>query len=117
MRILPDPGSSPRVAKELLPDLEIILEDDDVIVVDKPPGLVVHPAAGCRSVTLMEALVETRPQMIGVGDEDRWGIVHRLDKDTSGVMVVAKTVRAHAALGGSIQTTFGWTNLSGAGSS
>jgi len=74
------------------------LEDDDLIVVDKPPGLVTHPAPGCRSITLMEALVETRPQMIGVGDQDRWGIVHRLDKDTSGVMVVAKTVQAHATL-------------------
>ena len=53
---------------------------------------------GCRSVTLMEALVETRPQMVGVGEENRWGIVHRLDKDTSGVMVAAKTVEAHASL-------------------
>lgn len=98
MRILPEPESSARVSAGLVPDFQIILEDDDLIVVDKPPGLVVHPAAGCRSVTLMEALVETRPQMMGVGDEGRWGIVHRLDKDTSGVMVVAKTVQAHAAL-------------------
>ena len=98
VRILPGPESSARVSEALLPDFQIILEDDDLIIVDKPAGLVVHPAAGCRSVTLMEALVETRPQMIGVGDEGRWGIVHRLDKDTSGVMVVAKTGRAHAAL-------------------
>jgi 23S rRNA pseudouridine1911/1915/1917 synthase len=98
VRILPDPVSSEPVSEKLFPDFQVIFEDEDVIVVDKPPGLVVHPAAGCRSVTLMEALVETRPQMIGVGVKDRWGIVHRLDKDTSGVMVVAKTARAHAAL-------------------
>jgi 23S rRNA pseudouridine1911/1915/1917 synthase len=98
VQILPEPESSAKISERLIPDFEIIFEDNDVIVIDKPPGLVVHPAAGCRSVTLMEALVETRPQMIGVGDEDRWGIVHRLDKDTSGVMVVAKTVQAHAAL-------------------
>jgi 23S rRNA pseudouridine1911/1915/1917 synthase len=100
VRILPEPESSARVSERPLPDFEIISEDDDLIVVDKPPGLVVHPAAGCRSVTLMEALVVTRPQMIGVGEEDRWGIVHRLDKDTSGVMVVAKTGQAHVALAG-----------------
>lgn len=97
IEILPEPASSKRVS-ETVPDFKIIFEDDDLIVVDKPPGLVVHPAAGCRSVTLMESLVKTRPQMVGVGEEKRWGIVHRLDKDTSGVMVVAKTVVAHASL-------------------
>ncbi len=81
-----------------LPAVPIIFEDDDLIVVDKPPGLVVHPGAGRTSGTLMDVLVATRPQMIGVGEPDRWGIVHRLDRDTSGVMVVAKTARAHALL-------------------
>ncbi len=97
LEIQPEPASSQRVSKAV-PDFRIIFEDDDLIVVDKPAGLVVHPAASCRSVTLMEALVETRLQMIGVGEENRWGIVHRLDKDTSGVMVAAKTVAAHASL-------------------
>ncbi len=81
-----------------LPAVPIIFEDDDVIVVDKPPGLVVHPGAGRTSGTLMDVLVASRPHMIGVGEPDRWGIVHRLDRDTSGVMVVAKTARAHVSL-------------------
>ncbi len=97
LEIAPEPESSKRIS-EMVPDFTIIFEDDDLILVDKPPGLVVHPAAACRSVTLMEALVRTRPQMIGVGEENRWGIVHRLDRDTSGVMVVAKTAAAHASL-------------------
>ena len=78
--------------------LKILFEDQDIVVVDKPPGLVVHPGAGRNSGTLMDELVKTRPEMIGVGAADRWGIVHRLDKDTSGVMVVAKTDLAHSYL-------------------
>lgn len=74
------------------------MEDEDVIVVDKPPCLVVHPGAGRPSATLMDALVAMRPEMIGVGEAGRWGVVHRLDRDTSGVMVVAKTVRSHVSL-------------------
>lgn len=81
-----------------LPVVPVIFEDEDVIVVDKPAGLVVHPGAGRAAGTLMDVLVATRPQMVGVGEPDRWGIVHRLDRDTSGVMVVAKTARAHASL-------------------
>ncbi len=73
----------------------ILFEDEHVIVLDKPAGLVVHPGAGRRSVTLMDILVDSRPAMIGIGEPGRWGIVHRLDKDTSGVMVVAKTLIAH----------------------
>jgi len=98
VEILPSLAAPDRNLEAGVPDFEIIFEDDDLVVVGKPPGLVVHPAAGCRSLTLMEALTRTRPQMVGVGDEDRWGIVHRLDKDTSGVMVVAKTIQAHASL-------------------
>jgi 23S rRNA pseudouridine1911/1915/1917 synthase len=80
------------------PDFRIIMEDEDVIVVGKPPGLVVHPGAGRTSATLMDALVEARPEMVGVGEPGRWGVVHRLDRDTSGVMVLAKSHRAHESL-------------------
>jgi 23S rRNA pseudouridine1911/1915/1917 synthase len=98
VEILPETLSETPVTHVEAPDFSIIFEDDEIIVVDKPPGLVVHPATGCRSVTLMEKLIHTRPEMVGVGEQDRWGIVHRLDKDTSGVMVVAKTAAAHGAL-------------------
>lgn len=89
---------------EPIPEFAILFEDEDIIVVDKPPGLVVHPGAGRATGTLMDALVDTRPEMIGVGEPDRWGVVHRLDRDTSGVMVVAKTWRAHAALSAQFKT-------------
>jgi len=81
-----------------IPHFEILYEDEDIVVVDKPPGLVVHPGAGRPGDTLMDALVRTRPEMIGVGEPHRWGVVHRLDRDTSGVMVMAKTAHAHAVL-------------------
>lgn len=85
------------------PDIEsqsfgIIFEDEDLIVADKPPGIVVHPGAGRPTNTLMDLLIRTRPEMKGVGEPSRWGVVHRLDRDTSGVMVFAKTALAHAAL-------------------
>jgi 23S rRNA pseudouridine1911/1915/1917 synthase len=84
--------------RETVPSFHILFEDEDIVVVDKPPGLIVHPGAGRSTGTLMDALVATRPQMIGVGEPGRWGIVHRLDRDTSGVMVIAKTTFAHSAL-------------------
>ncbi len=80
------------------PAFTVLHEDQDVIVVDKPAGLVVHPGAGRPRGTLMDALVSTRPEMMAVGDPGRWGVVHRLDRDTSGVMVLAKTQSAHASL-------------------
>lgn len=70
--------------------LDILHEDGDCIVLNKPPGMVVHPAAGVRSGTLVNALLYRCPKLEGIGGEKRPGIVHRLDKDTSGVMVVAK---------------------------
>ena len=70
--------------------LDILYEDADCIVVDKAPGMVVHPAAGWRAGTLVNALLHHCPDLPGIGGERRPGIVHRLDKDTSGVMVVAK---------------------------
>lgn len=74
--------------------LTVIYEDDDVLVIDKPPGLVVHPAAGHESGTLVNALLHHAPQVQGLGDEVRPGLVHRIDKDTSGLMVVTKNERA-----------------------
>ena len=80
--------------------LNIIFEDRDVIVLDKPAGLVVHPAAGNRDGTLVNALIaHCGSTLSGIGGELRPGIVHRIDKDTTGLMVVAKTERAHTSLG------------------
>jgi 23S rRNA pseudouridine1911/1915/1917 synthase len=80
-------------------DLTIVYEDDDVIVIDKPPGLVVHPAAGHDSGTLVNALIaHCGESLSGIGGVKRPGIVHRLDKDTSGLLVVAKNDLAHQAL-------------------
>ncbi|MBF0552478.1 MAG: RluA family pseudouridine synthase [Deltaproteobacteria bacterium] len=78
--------------------LEVLFEDDHLIVINKPPGLVVHPAAGHSSGTLVHALLFHCRSLSGIGGVERPGIVHRLDKDTSGVMVVAKTDLAHVEL-------------------
>lgn len=80
-------------------DLEILYEDEDLLVINKPPGLVVHPAAGHESGTLVNALLHHAPQMSGVGGQEvRPGLVHRIDKDTSGLLVVTKNERAMARL-------------------
>src|SRR6201996_1982169 len=79
--------------------LDIVFEDDDIVVIDKPPGLVVHPAAGHATGTLVNALIaHCGDSLSGIGGVRRPGIVHRLDKDTSGLMGVAKNDRAHASL-------------------
>ena len=79
--------------------LDIVFEDDAIIVIDKPAGLVVHPAAGHATGTLVNALIaHCGDSLSGIGGVKRPGIVHRLDKDTTGLMVVAKTDRAHQAL-------------------
>ena len=79
--------------------LTVIYEDKDLIVIDKPAGLVVHPAAGNPDGTLVNALIgHCGEELIGIGGEARPGIVHRLDKDTSGLLVAAKTERAMASL-------------------
>ena len=78
--------------------ITILFEDADLVVIDKPPGLVVHPAAGHRDQTLVNALLFHVRDLSGVGGELRPGIVHRLDKDTSGVMIVAKNDEAHRKL-------------------
>src|ERR1700761_1685932 len=79
--------------------LKVVYEDDDIIVIDKPAGLVVHPAAGHATGTLVNALIaHCGASLSGIGGVRRPGIVHRLDKDTSGLMVVAKNDHAHASL-------------------
>src|SRR6202790_4699052 len=79
--------------------LDIVYEDDDIIVIDKPRGLVVHPAAGHETGTLVNALIaHCGASLSGLGGVKRPGIVHRLDKDTTGLMVVAKNDRAHQSL-------------------
>jgi 23S rRNA pseudouridine1911/1915/1917 synthase len=78
--------------------LDILYEDDDLLVLNKPAGLVVHPAPGHQAGTLVHAILYHCPDLPGIGEERRPGIVHRLDKETSGVMVVAKTDAAMASL-------------------
>ncbi len=79
--------------------LKVVYEDKDLIVIDKPPGLVVHPAAGNPDGTLVNALIaHCGTELLGIGGEARPGIVHRLDKDTSGLLVAAKNERAMASL-------------------
>jgi 23S rRNA pseudouridine1911/1915/1917 synthase len=79
--------------------LDIVYEDEDIIVIDKPKGLVVHPAAGHETGTLVNALIaHCGTSLSGIGGVRRPGIVHRLDKDTTGLMVVAKNDRAHQSL-------------------
>ena len=79
-------------------DVPVVAVDDAVIVVDKPPGLVVHPGAGHRTGTLAQGLLARFPELAGVGEPDRPGIVHRLDVGTSGLLVVAHTPDAYRSL-------------------
>ena len=91
------PRRAPRLAAEATP-LKIVYEDEHLIVLDKPAGQVVHPGAGVQSGTLAHALLHHAPAVGQGGGEGRPGIVHRLDRDTSGLMVVAKTETAYLAL-------------------
>jgi 23S rRNA pseudouridine1911/1915/1917 synthase len=93
---VPPPAPSEIVSQDL--PLTILFEDDDLVVIDKPVGLVVHPAAGHADRTLVNALMFHVKNLSGVGGELRPGIVHRLDKDTSGVMIIAKNDAAHRSL-------------------
>jgi len=94
--------SSRAVLAEAIP-LNVSYEDDDVLVVDKPAGMVVHPAPGNWSGTLVNALKGRGASLAEGSDEGREGIVHRLDKETSGLLLVAKTDRAHRVLGAELQ--------------
>lgn len=93
---LPKPPP-PKALAENLP-LDIVYEDDDLLVVNKPAGMVTHPAHGNHAGTLVNALLYHCSRLAAVGDPARPGIVHRLDKETSGLMVIAKTGEAHAFL-------------------
>jgi 23S rRNA pseudouridine1911/1915/1917 synthase len=86
-RILPEPG-----------ELRVLHEDAELVVIDKPPGLTVHPGAGRATGTLAHHLLDRYPEMAGVGGPGRPGIVHRLDRGTSGALVVARTPAAYACL-------------------
>ena len=93
---IPAPADTELQAEEI--PLSILYEDADLLVVNKPAGLVVHPAPGHSGGTLVNAILHHCPDIIGVGGEKRPGIVHRLDKETSGLIVVAKNDRSHRFL-------------------
>jgi 23S rRNA pseudouridine1911/1915/1917 synthase len=95
--VMPEPEPAEPEGEDI--PLSILYEDDELIVIDKPAGLVVHPGAGNWTGTLVNALIHhCGSSLSGIGGVRRPGIVHRLDKDTSGVLVVAKTDRAHRSL-------------------
>jgi len=94
--VVPPPAPA-GVSPEPMP-LDVVYEDEHLLVVNKPAGLSVHPGAGRRSGTLVNAVLARVPDLAGVGGALRPGIVHRLDKDTSGLLVVAKTAPAYLAL-------------------
>lgn len=95
--VVPEPEPAEAVAQDI--PLDIVFEDEHLLVVDKPAGMVVHPAAGNPDGTLVNALLHhCRGELSGIGGVARPGIVHRIDKDTSGLMVVAKTDQAHESL-------------------
>jgi 23S rRNA pseudouridine1911/1915/1917 synthase len=88
----------PPLPGNLIPEnipLEIVFENEDVIVINKPAGMVVHPAAGHTTGTLVHAALGHAPEMVGIGEKQRPGVVHRLDKDTSGLILMAKNYAAH----------------------
>ncbi len=90
---LPPVESADLVAEDI--PIPVIFENNDVLVLDKPAGMVVHPAAGHKQGTLINAALALVPEIEGVGGERRPGVVHRLDKDTSGIILLAKNDRAH----------------------
>ena len=101
MKVRPDdaieveiPPPVPAVPEPEAIELAIVYEDDDIVVVDKAPGMVVHPAPGHFTGTLVNALLHHCPDLSGIGGVARPGIVHRLDQDTSGIIVVAKSEKA-----------------------
>jgi 23S rRNA pseudouridine1911/1915/1917 synthase len=93
---IPAPPTREIVGEQI--PIDVVFEDDDIVVVNKAAGMVVHPAPGNWSGTLVHALIGRGGELSDAGDEDRAGIVHRLDKDTSGLLLVAKTDRAHRVL-------------------
>lgn len=90
---IPPPAPTDLVHEDI--PLDILFENDDLIVVNKPAGMVVHPAVGHASGTLVNAVLGYDPHIEGIGGEERPGVVHRLDKETSGLILLAKNERAH----------------------
>ena len=90
---IPPPAPTDLVPEQI--PLDILFENDDLIVINKPAGMVVHPAAGHASGTLVNAVLGYDPDIEGIGGEERPGVVHRLDKETSGLILLAKNERAH----------------------
>lgn len=98
---VPPPRPSGVVAQDI--PVTVVYQDENVVVIDKPAGLAVHPGPGHPDMTLVNALLAMCPDIQGIGGEIRPGIVHRLDKDTSGLMMVAKTHQAHNDLSAQIK--------------
>jgi 23S rRNA pseudouridine1911/1915/1917 synthase len=96
--VLDQPETLPSEAQAEDIPIHVLYEDEALAVIDKPAGLVVHPAAGNPDGTLVNALLFRLDSLSGIGGQKRPGIVHRLDKDTSGLMLIAKNDRAHLAL-------------------
>ena len=96
--VIPAPAPSEATAEDI--PLEILYEDSDIVVINKPAGMVVHPGAGTSGGTLVNALLGHCGDLSGIGGTVRPGIVHRIDKETSGVLVVAKNDHAHHSLSG-----------------
>jgi len=94
IQVIHEPESPLQIQPENIP-LDVLYEDEYLLVINKQPGLVVHPGAGIRQGTLVSALLHYTNELSSVGGSDRPGLVHRLDKDTSGVLVVAKSIEAH----------------------
>lgn len=94
--------TAPRLVAEPV-SLDVVYADRDLVVVDKPAGMVVHPGAGTATGTLASGLLARFPEIEGVGEEGRWGIVHRLDRNTSGLLVVARTSQAYEALAAAVR--------------
>jgi 23S rRNA pseudouridine1911/1915/1917 synthase len=95
--VTPEPPAPAGLEPEDVP-FETVYEDESVVVVNKPPGVVVHPGSGQASGTLAAGLLFRYPDVEGVGAPSRWGLVHRLDRDTSGVLLVARTKHAYESL-------------------
>lgn len=102
VRVIVPPAESTDIVAEDIP-LDVVFEDEHLLVINKPKGMTVHPACGHSSGTLVNAVLGMVDELSGVGGVERPGIVHRLDKDTSGLLVVAKTDKAHVSLQEQIQ--------------
>jgi 23S rRNA pseudouridine1911/1915/1917 synthase len=98
MVTLPPPDSAPAVRQEAVPGLRVVYEDDDIVVVDKPRGVAAHPTPGWTGPTVLGGLLAAGHALATSGAAERQGIVHRLDANTTGLMVVAKSERAYSVL-------------------